>query len=234
VSAGIGGALVAIIGLVVLLMMQESEPKVTKVQVGKRAKQPEKPVAPVKEIKKDTSKDDNVAVRPEAPQPKPPAKDADQQESKPKEEDSDKQDVRKAKREALLAELGRKEEEDLAAIDAKLAQYRREKERYEDDVDNVKRHPRYGDVFDREVRNRYNDLLATHNRLQRKLQNLSDVIETKRWEREQERRKILRDYPEPDDPTFEEYKGELLTSEEIRTKKAKKEQNQRGSRIGPR
>ena len=123
-------------------------------------------------------------------------------------------------RTTLLAEVEAKKREALPALEEESRQLEAAMERLRKEEAALRKNPRFGDLFNKEVTSQFNSLMKNQRALTIKIQKAQDGLDRKVSDFEQERRKIVLKYPESSDPKLTEYKGLLRTPDELNRQKA--------------
>lgn len=162
-----------------------------------------------KEVKIDAEKDAGQAKQPEQP----------------------KEPLEKQKRAKLLLELEAKRREALPALQEENRQLEAALEQLRKEEAALRRNPRFGDPFNKQVVSQFNALLKKQRSLATRIQKSREALDQKVSDFEQERRQILHKFPEPGDPKLVEHKGLLYTQEELDRRKAFEEEHAKPRKV---
>jgi hypothetical protein len=123
-------------------------------------------------------------------------------------------EIKKSSRQKLLDELEEKERPKQAALDAELRQIKAAIAQLDKEHAALKLHPRYGDPFFPGMTDKIGEIMRRYYELGERLRAFRQKLGQSQVAYEQEKRKIIIQYPEPGDPSFIEHKGLLLSKEE--------------------
>jgi len=134
-------------------------------------------------------------------------------------------------REKLLAELEAKKRDALPALQEEHRRLEAALEQLRKEEAALRRNPRFGDPFNKQIVSQFNDLLKKQRALATRIQKSREALDQKVSDFEQERRKILVQFPAPADSKFVEHKGLLYTQEELDRLKAYEEEHAKPRKV---